>query len=65
MIQRLVLSVVVAVVVTLACALLGGILVSLDVAIAVVIGHFLQQYAGVLGVLAGIWFYFTGRTTLI
>ena len=62
MIGKIVLAVVVAVVVTLACILLGGILETLKVAIAVTIGNFLQSYAGVIGVLSGLWFFFAGWT---
>lgn len=58
MFNRLVLSVVVAVVVTLACVLVGGILISLKVDIAETIGAFLKSYSGVLGVLAGLWYFF-------
>ena len=54
------LAVVVAVVVTLACVLLGTILQSLTVAVAVTIGDFLKTYAAVLGVLAGLWWFFVG-----
>ncbi len=60
MISKLILAVVVAVVVTLACILLGAILVTLKVDIAVTIGTFLKGYAGVLGVLAGLWYFFMG-----
>lgn len=60
MLGRLVLAVVVAVVVTLACFLLGAILVTLKVEIAVTIGNFLKQYGGVIGVLAGLWHFFAG-----
>lgn len=58
MFNRLVLAVVVAVVVTLACILVGAILVALGVDIAVTIGNFLKGYAGILGVLAGLWYFF-------
>ncbi len=58
-IQNLVLAVVVAVVVTLGCILLGGILESLKVSIAIVVGNFLSSYSAVLGVLAGLWWFFT------
>lgn len=60
MFSKIVLAVVVAVVVTLACILVGGILISLEVAIAVTIGDFLKSYSGVLGVLAGLWYFFAG-----
>jgi hypothetical protein len=64
MLGRVVLAVVVAVVVGLACMLLGAILTSLAVPIAVTIGAFLVQWGWVLGVLAGLWFFFSGRTSL-
>lgn len=60
MLRRLVVAVVVAVVVTLACVLLGSILDSLRVSVAVTVGDFLRTYSGVLGVLAGLWSFFTG-----
>lgn len=60
MLRKLILAVVVAVVVTLVCTLLGGILASLSVAIAVTVGEWLKSYAAVLGILAGLWWYFAG-----
>lgn len=65
MLARLALAVVVGVITTLVCVLLGGILVSLNVTIAVVVGAFLQTYSAVLGVLAAIAFFFSGRTALL
>lgn len=64
MLSKLVLAVVVAVAVTLACILIGGILVSLSVPVAVTIGNFLKSYSGVLGVLAGLWFFFVNSDGL-
>jgi hypothetical protein len=64
MLAKLILAVVVAVVVTLGCLLLGAILVTLKVDIAVTIGEWLKQYGAVLGVLAGLWYFFTGGTWL-
>lgn len=60
MIRKLILAVVVAVVVTLGCVLLGSILASLNVAIAVTVGDFLKSFSAVLGILAGLWFFFAG-----
>jgi len=62
MIAKLVQAVVVAVFVTLICVLIGSILAALSVSIAVTIGDFLKGYSAVLGVLAGLWFYFSGST---
>lgn len=61
MLSRVILAVVVAVVVTLACVLVGGILETLKVAVAVTVGDFLKDFAGVIGTLAGLWFFFRGR----
>lgn len=60
MIQRIVLAVVVAVAVTLACILVGSILIALKVAVAVTVGAFLKDWAGVLGLLVGLWWFFVG-----
>ncbi len=60
MLNRIVLSVLVAVVVTLACILVGGILITLTVAVAVTVGQFLKDYGAVIGVIAGLWYYFSG-----
>jgi len=60
LIGRIVLAVVVAVIVTLACILLGSILLTLRVAIAETIGGWLRDYGTVLGVLAGLWYFFSG-----
>lgn len=60
MIARVVLSVVVAIVVTLLCILLGAILVTLKVPIAITVGHFIETWAYVIGILAGLWYFFAG-----
>lgn len=60
MLARLVLSVVVAVVVTLGCILLGTILSSVNLSIAAAIGAFLLLWATVFGILAALWYYFAG-----
>lgn len=60
MLRKLILAVVVAVIVTLGCALLGMILGTLEVKIAVTIGSWLTRYGAVLGVCAGLWWFFAG-----
>lgn len=62
MISRILLSILVAIIVTLACILLGAILISLQVSIAVTIGDFLKHFSSVIGILAGLWYFFTGST---
>lgn len=59
MISKLVLAVVIAAVVTLGCILLGSILGTVGVAVAVTVGGFLKTYAAALGVLSGLWYFFT------
>ncbi len=62
MIGRLVLALVVAIVVGLVCILLGSILGTLKVDIATTVGGFLKTWGWVIGVLAGLWYFFTGGT---
>lgn len=65
MIARAVLAVVVAVVVGIVLvALLGPILVSLKVPIASTVGKFFENYGYVIGVLAGLWYFFAGGFSL-
>lgn len=60
LIARLVLAVVVGVIVYLVCQLFGPLVASLHVEFAVKIGNWLTQFAGVLGLLAALWFFFAG-----
>ncbi len=64
LIRLLVLSVVVAVAVTLVCLLLGAVLILLKVEIAVVIGNFLTKYSAGIGILSGLWFGFVNFRTV-
>lgn len=63
-IARIVLAVVVAVVVYLVCVLVGAVLALLGVPIAVLIGHFIQQWAVVISVLAFLYYLFVGYGTI-
>ena len=60
MITRVVIAVIVAIVVGLICILLGSVLITLQVPIAVTIGGFLVQWGWVLGVLAGLLYFLRG-----
>jgi len=62
MLSRIILSVIVAVVVTLGCYLVGTILVTLRVDIAIAVGGFLQSWGSVIGILSGLWYFFSGST---
>lgn len=64
MIGRIVLAVVVGVLVFLVCFLVGGLLADLKVSFAVTIGDFLRNFAAVLGLLAALWYFFSGRSFL-
>jgi len=60
MLSRLIQAVVIAVIVTLACMLLGKILGAIDLSITFAIGAFLVQFSAILGILAGLWHFFGG-----
>ena len=60
MLSKLIIAVCVAVLVTLACYLVGAILITLKVDIAITVGNFLKTYGGVLGVIAGLYSFFEG-----
>ena len=60
-IRKIILAVVIAVVVGIVLVgLLGPILITVKVPIAVTIGDFLEAWGFVIGVLAGLWYYFAG-----
>ena len=60
LLSKLVRAVIVAVIVTLACILVGAILVTLKIEIAKTVGDFLQTWGAVFGVAAGLWYFFVG-----
>lgn len=62
MLSRIVLALVVAVAVGLGCMFLGSVLGDMKVPIAETVGAFLKSWGWVIGVLAGLWYYFTGGT---
>lgn len=64
MLSKLVLAVVVGVIVTLACVLVGDLLDALTVQLAITIGNWLKTYSAVLGILAALWYFFSGSTWL-
>ena len=64
MIARLVMAVVVAAVVGLACLLIGSLLASLGIPPAAAVGSFLVRWAWPIGILAGLWQFFAGGFSL-
>ena len=64
LIARLIIAIAVAVGVGLVCLLLGSVLTSLGVPVARTIGAFLEHWAWVIGILAGLVSFASGRTSL-
>jgi hypothetical protein len=66
-ISRVVLAVVVAVVTALVVLLLGLVIAAMGTAVPVLetVGAFLEKFCWVLGLLAGLWFFFSGRTRIV
>jgi hypothetical protein len=64
MVTRIVLACVVGIATALVILLIGLVLVAIKVPIATTVGGFLETWCWVFGLLAAIWFFFTGRTTL-
>lgn len=64
MLARVVLAVVVGIVVGLVCLLVGALLGDIGIPFVATIGSFLATWAWVLGLLAGLWFFFSGRTSI-
>jgi len=62
MVRKVVLSVVVGVVTALVLALLGTLLATVDQETIRSLGSFLKGYSFLFGLLAGVWYFFTGRT---
>ena len=60
MLSRIVLAVVVGVVTGLVCLLLGAVLGSMDIPPVSAIAGFLTRWAWVIGILAGLWYFFAG-----
>lgn len=65
MLNRIILACLVAFVAYLICLFVGGVLlVSLGVPVVVATGHFLAQWAGAIATVAGLYSFFSGRTSL-
>lgn len=60
MLRRIIIALVAAVVAYLVCILVGTLLVALNVSIAVVLGSFIKEFAGVISVLVFLWYVFGG-----
>jgi hypothetical protein len=60
MLTRIVLAIIVAAAVGLGCIFLGMLLASLGIPITDAVAAFLTTWGWVIGVLAGLWFFFSG-----
>ena len=60
MVRKILLALVIAVIATLITMLLGYVLIALALPIAVTVGKFMTQWATVIGVLAGLYWYLAG-----
>ena len=64
MLNRLIVAIVIGVVVFLACLLVGLLLAGIDVPFVHTIGGFLSKWAPVIGLLAALYSFATGRTVI-
>ena len=63
MLSRVILATVAAVAAFLVCVFVGGVLLAgTGVPIAIAVGGFLNQYATVIAILVGLWYFFSGMT---
>lgn len=60
MLKRLIISLVVGIFVYLACLLLGALLQTIEIEFVLVVGEFLEKWAGLFGLLAGLYEFFAG-----
>ena len=59
MLERIVLAVIIAVVIGLVCILVARLLKAVNVPPAEAVGGFLEQFAWAIGILAGLWAFFS------
>ena len=60
MIEQIVIAILVGAIAWLVCKLLGAVLSTLAIPPIVAVGGFLSQFAYVIGVIVGLWYFFTG-----
>ena len=60
--QRIIVAVLIGAGVWLACVFGGTLLASIGIPVLSTLGELLAGYAVVIGALAGLWYFFTGRT---
>lgn len=60
MLSRIALSIIVGIAVSLLCVFVGGLLITVEIALVAATGAFLNTFAGLLGLLAALWYFFSG-----
>lgn len=63
MLSRIVLAVVIGVAVTLVCVLVGLLLATITVPLAITVGNFLKTWSGAIGLLSALWYFFANGGT--
>lgn len=61
LLNRVILAVVLAVAVILACILVGTLLNDIHIEVATTVGDFLKTFGAAIGILAGLWYFFSSR----
>ena len=62
MLTRLILAVIVGIVTFIVLYVVGALLATVDVTWVSTLGSLLKQFSSLLGLIAGVWYYFTGQT---
>jgi hypothetical protein len=60
MLSRIVLAIITGIVTTIVLMFIGTLLVTMDINWVVATGAFLKEFAGLLGLLAALWYFFAG-----
>ena len=60
MLRKIMLAVLVAIIVYIACIGIGMLLGAMNVAIAATVGAFITRFATAIAIIAGLWYYFAG-----
>lgn len=62
MLSRIVLAIVTGIVVSLVLMFVGTLLVTMEIGWVVATGAFFKEFAGLFGLLAALWYFFSGYT---
>lgn len=62
--HRIVIAILVGIITTLLCLLVGSILLGIDTSPTALIGAFLTRFSGLLGLISGLYYIFSGSTSM-